>query len=127
LVHEALGQALLHVPQCAAFVASATSHPLPALPSQSAKPTAQSRPQRVPSQLGVALAPPGHALHDAPQVAGSVLRAHPAPHLWKPASQTMPHVPEVQVASELGCVGHGEHDAPQCAGSWLRTHAPLHA
>ena len=65
-------QAPPQIPQCATDVASSSSHPLTALPSQSPYPAAQANPQVPPEQVAEAFGGDGHAVPHAPQWAGSL-------------------------------------------------------
>jgi hypothetical protein len=64
---EPVAQAFPHMPQCAFEALSSTSHPLAALPSQSAKPRTQVYPQAPTAQVGVALGGVGHSSPQRPQ------------------------------------------------------------
>ncbi len=67
-----------HPPQCAALVATKTSQPLAAMPSQSLKPSSQVTPHIAIAQVATALGPAGHRCPQAPQCA--VLRASSVSH-----------------------------------------------
>jgi hypothetical protein len=99
----------------------------PALALQSPKPVAQAMPHEVPLHVAVAFGPPGHGVHEAPHVAGSLLLAHPVPQAWKPAAQLKPHRPPLQVAVALGTAGQGVHEVPHVAGSLLFAQDAPHA
>ena len=66
------GHARPHMAQLPADARTLTSQPLPALPSQSAKPVAQVSPQRPIAHVAVALGPAAQAFAHAPQCATSV-------------------------------------------------------
>ncbi len=65
-------QRLPHVPQFEGSVRVSTSHPLAGLASQSARPAAQTMPQRPAVHVRVAPVPPGHTLPHEPQLSGLV-------------------------------------------------------
>jgi hypothetical protein len=63
----AFAQARPHMPQCAVLVRVSVSQPLAALPSQSAKPVPQVKPQRESAQRGDAFMAPAQAMPQPPQ------------------------------------------------------------
>jgi len=75
IAHDALApgparQAVPQAPQCIGLVAVLASQPLAALPSQSAKPMLQVRPQLPAAHAGVALVAPAHIVVHVLQAAG---------------------------------------------------------
>ncbi len=64
-------QTVPHVPQFEALVCVLVSHPLAALPSQSAKPAEHDDPQRAEVHVRVALSTAGQAVPHAPQLSAS--------------------------------------------------------
>jgi hypothetical protein len=131
-------QAVPHVPatQVAAWFAPGAAHPVhevvPQLvllslgeqtPEQLWYPAGHAMPQTPPTQ--VAVAPPGQAVQEVPQVAGSVFDAQVVPHAWKPALQLAPHVQPLQVATPLAGVAHGRHEVvPQLLMLVFETQTP---
>jgi hypothetical protein len=73
----------------------------------------QDIPQLVPSHVGLALAVVVHAVHEAPQLAVSVLLTQALPQRWYPALHTKPQpvVPHVAVAfaGAVQCVQVAPH------------------
>lgn len=87
-----------------------TSQPFVATPSQFAKPVEHTSEQRLAAHAAVALAPPGHVVPHAPQLAALVVvSTHSPPHRMVggmhvieqtpieqlcPEGQALPHVPQ---------------------------------
>jgi hypothetical protein len=70
-----VGQAFPHIPQCEGDSLRLASQPLDALPSQSAKPGLQVKPQLPALHVVVALARVGQAFPHIPQCEGDMLRS----------------------------------------------------
>jgi hypothetical protein len=113
--------AVAHAPQWAAVRRSA-SQPLPASPSQSAKPALQVNPHAPAAQLARALAGVGQGAQLVPQVATEVSLAQPVPQRWKPTLQAKSHAVPSHVAVPLDGIEQAVHDvAPHVAGDALLT------
>jgi hypothetical protein len=79
----------------------------------------QVKPQATPSHDGVLFAVVGQGLHDAPQVATSVLAAQEVPQRWNPVLQVNPQATPSHEAVALGGGGeHGLHDVPHESVLW---------
>jgi hypothetical protein len=100
-VGVALGPAAQVVPQPPQFIALtrvSTSHPLLALPSPSAKPSAHRNPQRPIVQTAVALGPALHAAPQVPQCSASFVsvRSQPLAALLSQSPMPVLHAATVQ-------------------------------
>lgn len=84
-------------------VRRSVSHPLPGRPSQSPRSAAQARPQVPPVHVATAPGPPGHALPQLPQVAGSA-RSASQPLLASPSQSSKP-------AAQVRLQARAAHDA----------------
>jgi hypothetical protein len=62
------------------------------LPRQSFCPDGQLAPHEVPSHVAVPPTGGGHALHDVPQVLGSLLLTQLPPQTWYPLAHCSPHL-----------------------------------
>jgi hypothetical protein len=120
-------QRLPHAPQWARVVRVLVSHPLAALPSQSAKPVRHEKPHAPAAQVASALAGAGHTVPHAPQWAGvvRVLVSHPlaglASQLPKPLAHTpTSHAPMRHTGEALSTAGHAPPHAPQWVTSFWR-------
>jgi hypothetical protein len=113
------GQLVPHAPQWAAVVRVSVSQPLAAMPSQLPNPVAQVSPHAPAAHAGVALAPPGHAVPQRPQLATSVcvLVSQPAAAVQspKPATHAKPHALAAHVAVAFAGAGQLVPHAPQWA------------
>jgi hypothetical protein len=112
-----------HAPQWLGSLIRLTSQPLPAFPSQLAKPALHWTPQLVPSQVAVPLAGTGQGVQLAPQVAVLLLAAQVFPHKWKPVLHSTPQLVPLQVAAPFVGTGQGVQLAPQVAVLLLDTQA----
>jgi hypothetical protein len=113
----------LQPPQCVVDVRVSASQPLPALPSQSAKPVLHENPQLPPLQVVEALPRVGQTLPQVPQLDVSLPRVRHAPlqGVW-PLGQTLVHVPLEQTCP----APHARPQAPQLAPSaWRFRQVPL--
>jgi hypothetical protein len=119
-------------PQWLGVLVVLTSQPLAALPSQSANPAAQVKPQRPAAQAGVALSAPMHTVPQAPQwetlvpvLVSQPLAALPSQSPKPAAHIATAHWPIVQAAVALAR-SHRVVHAPQRLVSVLRlTSQPL--
>jgi hypothetical protein len=122
------GHALVHVPQWSTDDPSATSQPLAALPSQSAKPALQAPTLHVPlRQAGLALAGAEHTVPQAPQARTEDARSASQPFAGSPSQSAnpvrhapSPHTPEPQDAEALAGGGQLVAHAPQWSGALPR-------
>ena len=79
----------------------------------------------VPSQVAVAFAEVGQALHeDVPQELTLLLSLHSSPQRWKPARHSKAHLVPSQVAVALAGGWHGMQEVPQFAVSLSETQFP---
>lgn len=98
-------QAWPQLPQLAASLAVATSHPSPAAPLQSARPASQVNPQVLAAHRGLAPGGVGQARPQPPQLLTSVatLASHPSPEARlqspRPAAHVKPQAPPAHVAA----------------------------
>ena len=118
-------QALPQAPQLALSDASVTSQPLAVAPSQFARPAPHAvTPHASFVQVAAeAVLGTGHAMHAAPQVAGSVFGTHAPPHRWWVAGHVVPQMLAIHVAVPPPAgTGHTVHAAPQAVGSVFVTH-----
>jgi hypothetical protein len=110
-------------PQCEVLVRRSTSHPLAALPSQSAKPALHAYTQPPLVQLAVALALAAHARPQPPQCAVllRVSTSQPSVAIMlqsaRPVSQVKPQVPIVHVVVAPLRAGHAVPQPPQARRS----------
>ena len=125
------GHARSHAPQCATLLRVSASQPLAGLPSQSAKPVAQSRPQAPAEHVAVAWAPDGHARPQAPQLASALVVSASQPleatrsQSPRPGLQAKLHAPAAQKRTASLRVGHTVAQVPQWSGSLaVSEHAP---
>jgi hypothetical protein len=136
------GHAMPQPPQCAAFVRTFASQPLPAMRSQSSNPASHTNPQRDIAQVGVEAATSGHAVLHAPQCAGDVAVLTQLPPQFErdpqPLTQPMrtshtgvvpPHAAPQR--AQLVVVFSGSQPLPSSAsqfavsGTHVCTHAPV--
>src|SRR5437763_13914179 len=118
-----IGHRVLHGPQFFASIASVTSQPLAAPPSQSAKPILHDwMPHAPPMHPGVPFATAPHVLPQAPQLLASVARFFSQPSAATPLQSAqgalhmpMPHVPALQAAVAFDGIGHTLPHRPQFA------------
>jgi len=68
----------------------------------------------------------GQAVHDPPQVAGSVESTQAPLHVWNPLAQITPHVPATHVAAPLLVAAQAWQAAPHADGSSSCTQRPPH-
>jgi hypothetical protein len=153
IVHVAVelaasGHVLPHAPQLAALVRVLVSQPLTALPSQSAKPSAQAVWHRPIAHEAVAFGPAVQTVPQAPQFMVlarvsvsqplAALRSqsakpasHTSPHApirharvaWTPAAHAMPHMPQ-WFASDCGSTHSAPHRSCPLAQPVPHTSAP---
>ena len=109
-----VSHSLLHAPQCTVSVASVTSHPLVATPSQSAKPSAQAMPHTPPAQVAVPWVALHASLHE-PQWAASVARSVSQP------SSRLSALQSTQPSSHAPLHAPAVHER---IGTWLLEQAP---
>jgi hypothetical protein len=103
--------ALPHAPQLVTEVI-AVSQPLAGLPSQSAKPAAQRRPQVDALQVAVLFGPLGHTVPHPPHEPGSLVRSRQMPkHAVSPGRHVATHDPDEQICP----AGHELPQLPQLA------------
>ncbi len=114
-------------PQLLEFVVVLTSHPLEAMPSQSAKPVRHVKPHAPAVHVGSALAGAGHAMPHAPQCAGELrvlvsqpLLASESQSPNPPAHTPTAHAPMRHTGVALASAGHALPHAPQLATSFWR-------
>jgi len=112
----------VHEPHVAGAVRFA-SQPLPAAPSQSAKPAAQAKPQAVPLHVEKAFAGASQGVQLFPQEASESFDRHAPPQRWNPASQLKPQLVPSQLGAAFGGGAHAVHDAPQVADAESETQA----
>jgi hypothetical protein len=87
----------------------------------------QVRPQVVPSQVAVPLGSPGHAVHEAPQVADEPLQRVEGEVYTIQALQVTLQLVPLQVAVPFGSLGHAVQEVgPQLAVLELLTQTPPH-
>lgn len=115
--------ARVQLPHVSAAERSA-SQPLPGVPSQSAKPGEQSKPQAAPSHVATELAGATQGEQLVPQEESELLGTQTSPQRWKPARHANPQATPSQVASAFGGGAHGEQAAPHVAVAASGTHAP---
>lgn len=114
-----------HAPHAFTFVARTTSQPFATMPSQSAKPIMQVKPQPPSSHVGTAFARAGHSVPQVPQFARSlvVLISHPLAAVLSQSAKPSAHIPipqalALQAAVALAGVGQTLSQPPQCAVSF---------
>jgi hypothetical protein len=118
-------------PQFALSVATFTSHPLDATPSQLTKPGAQAPITQLPAEQAAPALAKRHTTPQPPQLLGSEPRTLNSQPLLptrsqspKPGAQASPQVPATQYAVALPA-GQTVVHPPQCSGSLARSmHAP---
>jgi hypothetical protein len=90
------------------------------------KPVAQTKPQSLPSHVGVAFGGTMQALQRCPHVAVSKFDTHWLPQRWYPGRQVKSHAPFVQAGTALGpaAPAHDRHREPHAVTVLLGTHAP---
>jgi hypothetical protein len=115
------GHALPHAPQWLTLVASVTSQPLAAAPSQSSKPGAHANAHMPDAHVGAALARAGHATPQRPQFEAFASRSTSQPSAAmplqsaKPSVQAKPHAPAAQVARAFAGAVQATPQPPQWA------------
>jgi hypothetical protein len=124
----ARAQALPHAPQWAALLASVTSQPLLATPSQSAKPARHAPPPHTPAAQRACWLPViAQAVPHTPQFVAelAVSTSQPLPatpsQLPKPAAQARAHAPSTQAGAALVCDGHRLPQRPQLVAALRRS------
>ena len=95
-----------HFPQFAGSTSSETSHPVDALPSQSAWPLVQASPQVTPLHVATESGPLAQAVQEPPQEATLALLAQAPPHAWNPVSHENVHAPDLQLTSPFATLAH---------------------
>jgi hypothetical protein len=117
-----------HAPQCAVLLASTVSQPLPATPSQSAKPARHAPPPHTPAAHRACWLPViAQAIPHTPQFVAELavstsqpLSATPS-QLPKPASQARAQAPSTQAGVALVCGGHRLPQRPQLVAALRRS------